>query len=73
MATVRKSVSISLEQDTFVKDQNLSLSRLLQKVIDKKIEDMKFLRQTHKNLREMKAGKYIEVDSNHFEEELDKW
>ncbi|RKZ06042.1 hypothetical protein DRQ25_14820 [Candidatus Fermentibacteria bacterium] len=73
MAVVRRNVSITEIQDKFLRERNLSLSKLVQERIEKEIDDWKFARATSKALREMERGHYEEMDLAEFLEKAKKW
>lgn len=73
MSFVRKNISITEMQDSFIKSQNLSLSRIVQKSLNREMENMKFATMTNKNYKEMEKGKYEEMEMNEFLSEAENW
>ena len=73
MSFVRKNISITEFQDSFIKSRNISLSKLVQKVLDKEINDINFANITNNNYNEMEKGKYEEKEINDFLSEAENW
>jgi hypothetical protein len=73
MSFVRKNISITEFQDSFIRDQNISLSKLVQKALDKEIQSIKFAHITNKNYDEMGKGNYKEKELNNFLSEAENW
>lgn len=70
MSSVRKSISITEEQDRFLKQHSISLSRLAQKAIEQEQHDRRFAARTEAAIREIEAGKGIKMDLDEF---MKKW
>ena len=73
MSFVRKNISITEFQDSFIKSRNISLSKLVQKALDKEINDINFANITNNNYNEMEKGKYEEKEINDFLSEAENW
>ena len=73
MQAVRKNISITKVQDQFLKANNISLSKMVQKMIDQAMDDINFAKVTEKNLAEMEKGKGTRMDFDEFIEEMKKW
>ena len=73
MSFVRKNISITEFQDSFIKSRNISLSKLVQKALDKEINDINFANITNNNYDEMEKGKYEEKEINDFLSEAENW
>ncbi|MFT4304899.1 MAG: hypothetical protein ACMXX8_02305 [Candidatus Woesearchaeota archaeon] len=73
MSFVRKNISITEFQDSFIKSRNISLSKLVQKALDKEINDINFSNITNNNYNEMEKGKYEEKEINDFLSEAENW
>ena len=70
---VRKSISITAQQERFLKQHSISLSRLTQKAIEREIDDRKFAAATKAARKEIEAGRYTEMDMDEFLEQAKKW
>ena len=73
MGFVRKNISITDAQDAFLRERNISLSKLVQRSIEKEIEDLKFAMLTRKNDEEMQKGEYEEMELDALTEEAKNW
>lgn len=67
---IRKNITITQEQAEFVKEKNINLSRLVQKVLDKDIDDWKFYQSHLKGLRDIKQGRYKQTSFDELREEI---
>ena len=70
---VRKTISITEEQEAFLTANHMSLSRITQSAINKTMEDLAFAKLTRKNLSEMEEGKYTEMELEEFQKTASKW
>ncbi|MDD9952761.1 MAG: hypothetical protein OXR66_00325 [Candidatus Woesearchaeota archaeon] len=57
MSSVRKSISITDAQEAFLQENNISLSKMVQKTINQTIDDMKFAHITEQRIQEMEGKK----------------
>ncbi len=67
---IRKNITITREQAKFVKERNINLSRLVQKVLDKDMDDWNFYQSHLKGLREIEQGRYKEMSFDDIREEI---
>jgi hypothetical protein len=72
MAFVRKSISITEEHDRFLKKRNLRLSKMVQKMLVKEIDDWNFALVTEKAYKELDKGKYTKMSAEEFLKKLKK-
>jgi len=73
MAAIRRSVSITAEQDALLRKYHVSLSKLTQKAIKQELENLRFAERTAKAWKEIDAGKGITMSAEEFLKELKKW
>jgi len=73
MNTVRKNISITKNQEKFLKLNNISLSRLTQAAIRRQMDDIRFAKVTAKNLEEMEHGNYEEMEFDEFLKQAKEW
>jgi len=67
---IRKNITITKEQADFVKEKNINLSRLVQQVLDKDIDDWNFYQSHLEGLREIEQGRYKEMSFADIREEI---
>lgn len=70
---VRKTISITEEQEEFLTAHHMSLSSITQQAINQTMADLEFATLTRKNLEEMKTGNYTEMELNDFLKTAKKW